>query len=124
MNNLQIKLLEGPDSLINFGLWEVWKKPGTEDWLRTCTIITCKPNDFMREIHTRMPVILPEEYFQGWLSGAMGKEILEPYPSDLMSAYPISTRGNSPANNDTGIVERVDAGLQIRRPDSADGLLL
>ena len=55
------------------GLWEGWKKPGTEDWLHTCTFITCEPNEFMAEIHNRMPVILPEEYFQGWLSDAFGK---------------------------------------------------
>jgi putative SOS response-associated peptidase YedK len=75
------------------GLWERWKKPRTEDWLRTCTIVTCEANEFTWEIHTRMPVILPEEYFQGWLSGSMGKEILKSYPSDLMSAYPISPAG-------------------------------
>jgi putative SOS response-associated peptidase YedK len=69
-------------------------------------------------------LILPEEYFQGWLSGAMGKEILEPYPPDLMSAYPISTRVNPPADNDAAIVERVDVGLQIRKPDAENGLLL
>jgi putative SOS response-associated peptidase YedK len=85
------------------GLWERWKKPKSEDWLRTCTIVTCEANELTREIHTRMPVILQEEYFQGWLSGSMGKEILRPYPSDLMSAYPISQRVNNPVNNDAGI---------------------
>jgi putative SOS response-associated peptidase YedK len=42
-------------------LWEVWKPPGTEEWLHTWTIITGEPNELVREIHTRMPVILPEE---------------------------------------------------------------
>ena len=36
-------------------------------------IITCEPNQFMVEIHSRMPVILPEKYFQGRLSGSAGK---------------------------------------------------
>jgi putative SOS response-associated peptidase YedK len=27
------------------GLWEGWNKPATEDWVRTCTIITCEPNE-------------------------------------------------------------------------------
>lgn len=115
---------KGRHSVLLRGFVGRLENPGTEDWLRTCTIITCEPNEFVRQIHTRMPVILPEQYFQGWLSGAMGKEILEPYPADLMSAWPISTRVNSPANNDPGIVERVDNGFQIRKRDSADGLLL
>jgi putative SOS response-associated peptidase YedK len=86
------------------GLWEGWKKPGTEDWIRTCTIITCEPNELNAQIHNRMPVILPEEHFQGWLSGAAGKEVLAPYPDDLMSAYAISPRVNKPENNDAEIL--------------------
>jgi len=29
------------------------------------------------EIHTRMPVVLPEEHHEAWLSGKAGKEVLE-----------------------------------------------
>src|ERR1700751_6213587 len=54
------------------GLWEGWKPPGTKDWIRTCTIITGEPNDLVREIHTRMPVILPEDKLDPWLSGEAG----------------------------------------------------
>jgi putative SOS response-associated peptidase YedK len=36
------------------GLWEGWKPPGSEDWIRTFTIITGEPNELIREIHTRM----------------------------------------------------------------------
>jgi len=39
------------------GLWEGWQNPGTQEWLRTCTIITGQPNELVAEIHTRMPVI-------------------------------------------------------------------
>jgi putative SOS response-associated peptidase YedK len=42
------------------GLWEGWKDPSKGEWLHTCTIVTGEPNEFVREIHTRMPVILPE----------------------------------------------------------------
>jgi hypothetical protein len=31
-------------------------------------IIAGEPNAFVREIHTRMPVILPEEHYAAWLS--------------------------------------------------------
>lgn len=89
------------------GLWEGWKPPGSEEWIRTCTIITGEPNDLVREIHTRMPVILPEEHHDVWLSGEAGKEILVPFPAERMRAWPISTRVNSPRNNDPGILEPV-----------------
>jgi putative SOS response-associated peptidase YedK len=90
------------------GLWEGWKDPATNEWLRTCTIITGEPNEFVREIHTRMPVILPEEQHDAWLSGEAGKEILIPFPADRMKAWPISPRVNSPKNNDADIIAPIE----------------
>jgi putative SOS response-associated peptidase YedK len=59
-------------------LWEGWKDPANGEWLHTCTIITGEPNEFVRQIHTRMPVILQEEHREVWLSGEAGKEVLVP----------------------------------------------
>jgi putative SOS response-associated peptidase YedK len=36
------------------GLWEGWKDPANGEWLHTCTNITGEPNEFVREIRTRM----------------------------------------------------------------------
>jgi putative SOS response-associated peptidase YedK len=46
------------------GLWEGWKDPATQVWLRTCTIITGEPNELVAQIHSRMPVILAEEHHE------------------------------------------------------------
>lgn len=100
------------------GLWEGWKPPGTEDWIRTCTIITGEPNELISEIHTRMPVILPEDKLDAWLSGEAGKQILAPYPADRMTVWPIRPRVNSPKNDDPDILEPIVADAQIRRPDA------
>ena len=35
--------------------------------MRTCSIITGEPNELVRKIHTRMPVILPEDKLDVWL---------------------------------------------------------
>lgn len=70
----------------------------------------------MREIHTRMPVILPEDQLDAWLSGEAGKGILVPYPADRMTVWPISPRVNSPKNNDPGILEPFAVDAQTRRP--------
>ena len=72
------------------GLWEGWKNRKVGDWLHTCTIITGEPNELVREIHTRMPVILPEAYHDAWLSGEAGKAILITFPAQQMTAWPIS----------------------------------
>jgi putative SOS response-associated peptidase YedK len=99
------------------GLWEGWKDPANDEWLRTCTIITGEPNDFVREIHTRTPVILPEEHHDVWLSGDAGKEILVPFPANRMRAWPISARVNTPKNDDPEIIAPVELESVARREE-------
>jgi putative SOS response-associated peptidase YedK len=64
-------------------------------------IITGEPN----QIHTRIPVILPPETHEQWVSGESGKEILRPIPAKQMTARPISKRINKPENNDPSVLE-------------------
>jgi putative SOS response-associated peptidase YedK len=104
------------------GLWEGWKDPTTDEWLRTCTIITGEPNEFVREIHTRMPVILPEEHHDAWLSGEAGKKVLVPFPADRMKAWPVSPRVNSPKNNDPEIVTPIETE-SVALPENLPQLL-
>ena len=90
------------------GIWETWDGRGEE--IRSCNIITTDANDLMREIHHRMPVILPAENHAAWLDpGFEEKEalldLLRPYPSEEMEAYPVSRRVNRPSNNEPGVVE-------------------
>ena len=102
------------------GLWEGWKDPTTDEWLRTCTIITGEPNEYVREIHTRMPVILPEEHHDAWLSGEAGKEILVPFPANRMKAWPIDARVNSPENNDPEIIVPIERREKISQVDNGE----
>jgi putative SOS response-associated peptidase YedK len=52
-----------------------------------------------------MPVILPAENHDAWLSGESGKEILRPFPANEMTARVISKRINKPENNDSSVLE-------------------
>jgi putative SOS response-associated peptidase YedK len=89
------------DSPFTFaGLWEGWRDPATEEWIHTFTIIIAEPNELVSPIHNRMPVILPKEHHEAWLSGSASKEVLLPYPAEFMRAWPISSRVNSPKNDD------------------------
>jgi putative SOS response-associated peptidase YedK len=87
------------------GLWEGWQNPETQEWLRTCTIITGQPNELVAEIHTRMPVILPPETHDEWLSGEAGKDFLRPFPAEEMKIRAVSTRINKPENNDPELLQ-------------------
>jgi putative SOS response-associated peptidase YedK len=90
------------------GLWEGWKDNGGPE-IRSCAILTTGPNALAREIHDRMPVILPAGSYDAWLDPEAEKEelvaLLEPYPEDEMEAYPVSRFVNSPSNNDPRCIE-------------------
>ena len=85
------------------GLWEQWQSPeGSE--IRSATIITTEPNELMATIHNRMPVILPPNAYAQWLDQSPRgpsdlQDLLRPYPTNEMQAYPVSTLVNSPAND-------------------------
>jgi putative SOS response-associated peptidase YedK len=46
--------------MVMAGLWSTWRNPANGEEIRSCTVLTCAPNDAMVEIHNRMPVILDE----------------------------------------------------------------
>ena len=84
------------------GLWENWQSPDGSEIL-SCTIITTQPNAAVRDIHNRMPVILPKDAYEIWLTpGELAPQkldpLLKPYTNAEMTAYPVSTLVNSPAN--------------------------
>jgi len=94
------------------GLYEIWR-PGADDELVSCTIITTGPNELMKPIHDRMPVILPEEDYDRWLGPQFYEpadlhEMLRPFDAKRMDAYPVSRYVNSPGNDDERCVERTN----------------
>jgi putative SOS response-associated peptidase YedK len=76
------------------GLWEFWKKANIE--LHTFTMLTTDPNDFMKPIHNRMPVILKRSQEAAWLSGDLDhRELIAPYTGELEARE--GKRRSSPA---------------------------
>lgn len=95
-----------------FGFAGLWDRSIGEDGksIESCTIITMPANPFMAEIHNskmRMPAILPRAQREAWLAGGAdeAKELLRPYPDELMAADVVSPRVNSPRNNDARLIE-------------------
>ncbi len=83
------------------GLWETWRKGDKP--VHSCTIITTEANDIMKDVHHRMPVILPMETHDLWLDPNYDdtrhlKSLLVPYPAEKMEKYPVSTIVNSAKN--------------------------
>lgn len=90
------------------GLWESWAAPDGQA-IRSCTIITCPPNELMATMHHRMPVILTREAEDTWLDPRIEDPglllpLLRPYPADQMECYPVSRLVNNPANDSPQLI--------------------
>ena len=47
------------------GIWSKWaSSDGAE--LESCCVLTTKPNDLVKPIHNRMPVVVPDGYEEEW----------------------------------------------------------
>jgi putative SOS response-associated peptidase YedK len=78
------------------GLWDVW-----HDQLVSCALLTGEPNILVAPVHNRMPVMLDPDDAMTWIqegdaSLADFLPMLRPYPADLMEAFPVSPKMNSP----------------------------
>jgi putative SOS response-associated peptidase YedK len=97
-----------------FGFAGLWDRSQNDagNVIESATIITMPANPVMAEIHNarqRMPAILRKEDHAAWLNGAAAdaKAVLRQYPDDLMHAWKVSLRVNSPKNNDAQLIEPI-----------------
>jgi putative SOS response-associated peptidase YedK len=72
-----------------------------------------------------MPVIVDPAAFATWLDPKTGvrtaQTLLVPAPDDLLRAYPVSLRVNSPRNEGLDLIAPLEAGAEEK---PAPGLLL
>ena len=91
------------------GLWDSWRTPSGQQ-LRTCTIITTEPNALMAAIHNRMPALLLPDALTTWLDPEVQDEqelchLLNPYPTELMIARPVSRLVNNPKYDSAELID-------------------
>ena len=96
------------------GLWETWKPRGGEP-VETFTIMTTEANEQVARIHDRMPVILPMDAIDTWLTGPVeqARALLKPYERPV--ALRAVSRVVSNVNND------VPECLEDAEPWSGEG---
>ncbi len=97
------------------GLWEAWYGPAGEESagasspLLSCTIVTTEANRATADIHDRMPVILLDQDWDAWLDPQqhdpnLVEHLLKPLDDVEMRIDAVSTRVNSPRNDDRDCV--------------------
>jgi putative SOS response-associated peptidase YedK len=92
------------------GLWERWKDPANGSMLESCTIVTTDAAESLRKIHERMPVVLDAADWDRWLDTAFSdtaklSELLVPFDSKALEAWPVGREVNTPKNEGPGLIE-------------------
>jgi putative SOS response-associated peptidase YedK len=77
------------------GLYESWEAPDRQP-INTCTIITTQPNELIKSIHDRMPVIVPADQYAIWMDPENQNQkallsILQSCPAEWLDMQEVQT---------------------------------
>jgi len=93
------------------GLWDRWTGEDGNA-IESCTILTTAANEVLAPVHDRMPVIVHPEDYQLWLETDVRKQellkdLLQPFPADEMTSYPVSTLVNNVRRQGAELIEQL-----------------
>jgi putative SOS response-associated peptidase YedK len=86
------------------GIWDTIKEGEKE--IITFSIITTEPNDLIKPVHDRMPLILHINDAQKWLDTPL-IDLLNPYESEKLKMYQISKKINSTKNDGVELIRPI-----------------
>lgn len=94
------------------GIWDRWKNPQGQ-WIESCSMLTTTPNELMRDLHDRMPVILARDGYDIWLDPSFRKvaelqPLLKPYSAGGMRRFRVSQRINQVTCDDAECAAELD----------------
>lgn len=89
------------------GIWDRWT--GVDSDLETVSVLTMDSNELVKPMDPRMPVVLGPEHFAAWLDPKDKQPVkllglIKPFPAEQMECWPVSTRVNSPHEDDPDLL--------------------
>ncbi|CAN5867016.1 SOS response-associated peptidase [soil metagenome] len=87
------------------GIWASRMNENTQEWERTCSILTTEAGGTVRDIHHRMPVAMVPDVWDAWLDREMtdpetALDLVRTVDPDEIMQHEVSKRVNSVKNND------------------------
>jgi len=96
------------------GLWDAWHDKNHQDTptYRSCTIITRSASDCLRNVHNRMPAVLPPNTYETWLDPENHdtnnlRNVLSNRTLTEFVFYPVSKQVNSVRVNDPANIKPI-----------------
>ncbi len=106
--NQPYRITKADEELFAFaGLWDAWADKETGEEIRTFTIITTDAAQELKQLHSRMPVVLPNIKEEQWLNQKLTiEEVMQmlqgPHPK--MHSYPVTKAVGSAAENSPELI--------------------
>jgi len=93
------------------GLWESWTDEDGEK-VETYTILTTDAAPVLQDLHERMPLWAPQEYWDRWLYDDEHSEetmsaMKEAFPEEAVTTYPVSRELNRVQNDRAELIEPI-----------------
>jgi putative SOS response-associated peptidase YedK len=105
------------------GLWSTWRDKEAGNNLLSCTMVVTKPNDFVAEVHDRMPVMLEAKEFEQWVSGDTkdATALMKPAGERVLQKWPVSKRVNSSRapDDDASLIEPIETAAPQTKTSGA-----
>ena len=93
------------------GIWAALRRKGSDEVLHSCAIITCDPNDLIRPIHDRRPVILDPEVEAAWLDPDVDPDelrgLLVSTPNEILALREVGDLVNNVRNDGPELLARL-----------------
>jgi putative SOS response-associated peptidase YedK len=95
------------------GIWASRRDPDTDEWHRTCSIVTTSAEGVIEAIHDRMPVSLDPVAWPTWLDrGITDPEaalaVLHPIDPELIMEHAVSKLVNNVRNDGPGLIDLIE----------------
>jgi putative SOS response-associated peptidase YedK len=91
------------------GIWAALPRKGGDDVLHSCAIVTTEPNELIRPIHDRMPVLLAPDHESDWLDPERPVDellsLLIPAPDGALIAREVSDLVNDVREDGPQLIE-------------------
>jgi len=102
------------------GLWDHWEKDG--QIIESCTVIVGEPNAAVRQIHDRMPFLIPSDRQAAWLAcdltdQAKIQELLQPAAENAISFHRVSTRVSNARIDGPDLIEPLSCDIAGNKVD-------
>lgn len=95
------------------GIWASRLDPETQDWHRTCSIITTGSEGVVSSIHDRMPVSLDRDVWDAWLDRDLtdplaSEGLLQAIDPEVIMEHIVSRKVNSVKNNTPDLRDQIE----------------